>query len=120
MRKKQIPESEYEIVAGFYTDTIGREESLGVALPSDIALAYVDCDLYSSTRTVMQFLGKRMKHGMVVAFDDYYCYSPTAISGERLALLEFLEYESRFHFEPYVQFGWHGMSYIVEDARLRG
>jgi hypothetical protein len=51
---------------------------------------YIDCDLYSSTKTVMAFLGSRLKHGMIVALDDYYCYSATGISGERLACLDFL------------------------------
>jgi hypothetical protein len=56
-----------------------------------------------------------MKHGMILAFDDYYCYSARTLSGERRACLEFLQADSRFHFSPFAQFGWHGMSFIVED-----
>jgi hypothetical protein len=52
---------------------------------------------------------------MIVAFDDYFCYSRTAVSGERKAFVEYLSTDQRFHFSPYVQFGWHGMSFIVED-----
>ena len=52
-------------------------------------MAYIDCNLYSSTVTVLEFLAPRLKHGMIVAFDDYFCWSPTQVSGERFALHEF-------------------------------
>jgi O-methyltransferase len=55
-----------------------------------VALACVDCDMYSSTRTVLSFLESRLKHGMIVAFDDYFCWSSTQISGERRAFVEFV------------------------------
>lgn len=114
-RKNLIPESEYRIVAGFYKDTIGTGEPRDLRFPVDISLAYIDCDLYTSTKTVLNFLSARFKHGMIIAFDDYYCYSGTALSGERRALIEYLSTDRRYHFSPYAQFGWHGMSFIVED-----
>jgi hypothetical protein len=64
--------------------------------PTDIALAYVDSDLYSSTRTVLEFLRPRLKHGMVVAFDDYFCWSATQPSGERKALEEYRAGDDRW------------------------
>ena len=115
-----IPQKDYEVVAGFYDDTLVGDGADPGELPADIALAYIDCDLYSSTRTVLRFLGPRLKHGMIVAFDDFYCYSATALAGERRALLEYVADESRFRFVPYIQFGWGGMSFLVEDAALYG
>jgi O-methyltransferase len=102
-------------VPGYYEDTIGQEDKSDFPLPNDVAFAYIDCDLHSSSKTVLGFLSSRMKHGMILAFDDYFCYSPRMLSGERLAFLEFLLADSRFHFSPFVQFGWHGMSFVVED-----
>jgi len=116
----RIPPSSYYIVPGFYQDTLTRPASDGAGLPSDIALAYIDCDMYSSTRLVLEFLIPRLKHGMIIAFDDYYCWSSTAISGERKALIEVFAKETRYHLLPYVQIGWHGMSFVVEDSRLLG
>src|SRR5512139_2115800 len=89
-RKNRIPESEYCTIAGFYEDTLSNVEPRAPRFPVDISLAYIDCDLYSSTRTVLKFLSGRLKHGMIVAFDDYFCYSRTALSGERKALIEYL------------------------------
>jgi hypothetical protein len=117
-KNNRIPQEQYEVVAGYYDATIGDSARYDGNLPSDVALAYIDCDMYSSTKTVFEFLRSRMKHGMIVALDDYFCASATALAGERKALLEFLATDSRFHFLPYVQFGWHGMSFQLEDRSL--
>lgn len=117
-RRNGIPDDDYRVVAGYYEETIGSAASYAGELPSDIAVAYVDCDLYSSTTTVLGFLAPRLKHGMIVAFDDYFCYSSTALAGERKALADFAHSHPRFHFSPYAQFGWHGMSFVVEDRAL--
>lgn len=117
-RRVGIAGSEMSVVEGYYKDTIGKVDHSG-PLPTNIAFAYIDCDLFSSTVTVLAFLKLRMKHGMVVAFDDYFCLSATALAGERAAMIEFLTSEDRFDFLPYQAYGWHGMSFVVEDKRLR-
>ena len=53
---------------------------VGKLAPTDIALAYIDCDLYSSTMPVLEFLLPRLKNGMIIAFDDYFCWSATQLS----------------------------------------
>lgn len=115
---KGIPKEAYKVVQGFY------EHSLTMLSPDDeprnIALAYVDCDLYSSTKTVLQFLEPRLKHGMIVAFDDYFCWSPSQIAGERRAMLELLARHTRWALVPFFPFGWHGNSFVVEDRRIAG
>ena len=114
-----IPRSAYEVVPGFYKDTIGKDAgNPPKQLPHDIAFAYIDCDLYTSTQSVLEFLAPRQKHGMIIALDDYYCYSDEAAAGERVALLEFLRNQDQYLLVPYVQYGYHGMSFIVEDRRF--
>jgi hypothetical protein len=106
----------YTAVSGFYDQTLATMSPTDA--PENIALAYIDCDLYSSTKTVLEFLKPRMKHGMIIAFDDYFCYSVSNISGERKAMLEFFTNYGRWALVPYMQFGWHGNSFVVEDKRL--
>ena len=114
-----VPRSAYQIVPGFYKDTIGRNATNPPAqLPQEIAFACIDCDLYASTKSVLEFLGSRLKHGMIIALDDYYCCSEEAAAGERVALLELLRNQDRFLLVPYVQYGYAGMSFILEDRRF--
>jgi hypothetical protein len=112
-----LSELEYHMVEGFYEETLTQPKQ-GANLPESIAFAYIDCDLYSSTKTVLNFLAPRIKHGTILAFDDYFCYSSTALAGERLACAEFLEQHPNFHLSPYCQYHCAGMSFIVEDKKL--
>lgn len=111
-----IPRDTYIVVPGFYEDTLSSMSATDE--PTNIALAYVDCDLYSSAKEVLQFLEPRLKHGMIVAFDDYFCWSPSQISGERKALLEAVSDEKKWGWTQYMTFGWHGTSFVIEDRSL--
>lgn len=116
--KHGIPSSDYRVVPGYYDVTLTDAKSSS-SLPDDVSFAYIDCDLYSSTKTVLEFMSSRLKHGMLIAFDDYFCFSSKELSGERRALQEYLiNNENKFHFLPYKVFGWHGMSFIVENKEL--
>lgn len=112
--KNGIPRDAYEVVPGFFDQTLATMSPTDA--PTDIALAYIDCDLHSSTQDVLGFLQPRLKHGMIVAFDDYYCWSASQISGNRKAMLEFSSGDSRWEWVPYLQIGWHGKSFVIEDT----
>jgi len=113
-----VPRADYDVVPGFYHDTLDRMGP--TENPVNIALAFIDCDMYSSTRSVLNFLLPRLKHGMIVAFDDYFCWTPTQLSGERRAMLDVFGDSTRWNLLPYMQFGWHGQSFVVEDMALLG
>jgi hypothetical protein len=116
-REHGIPRSSYEVVPGFYGQTLAPGQDR--PLPGNICLAYVDCDLYSSARDVLAFLLPRLKHGMIIAFDDYYCWSSTQVSGERRACGELFRDSAQWRLLPFHAYGG-GMSFVVEDARLAG
>jgi O-methyltransferase len=112
-----VPREAYSAVEGYYNDSLPPLGADGA--PADIALAYIDCDLYSSTVTVLEFLEPRLKHGMIVAFDDYFCWSPTDVSGERAALHQFLTAHPQWNFYRYKEIHWSGTSFVVERADSR-
>lgn len=114
----QVPRNAYETIPGFYDDSLSENSPHYQKLPNDICIAYIDCDMYTSTIAVFNYLKSRLKHGMILAFDDYFTYSSSTISGERKAFLEMKKELTQFHFEPFVQFGWAGMSFIIEEKRL--
>lgn len=116
LRENHVPQESYSVVQGFYEQTIARmgptEE------PTNICMANIDCVMYSSTKTVLQFLKPRLKHGMIIAFDDYYCWSADQLAGERRAMLEEFDDDPHWVLAPYIQYGWHGASFIVESRQL--
>ena len=107
-----MPTDAYTTIEGFYEDTLPPRGVDGP--PADIALAYIDCNLYTSTVTVMEFLRPRLKHGMIVGMDDWFCWSPTGVSGERVVLHEFEQANPEWRFHRFKEIGWGGLSFVVE------
>jgi len=70
--------------------------------------------------TVLKFLLPRLKHGMILAFDDYHVYSSRQVSGARRASVEIFSRNPDWRLVPYVQYGWGCMSYIVESKEILG
>ncbi len=115
-QSRGVPRTAYTVFPGFFSKvlpTLSKDDA-----PNNIALAYIDCDLYSSTMDVLKFLTPRFKHGMIIAFDDYYCWSDTQASGERMAMMECFGKLDRWELIPHLQFGWHGLSFVVQEKQL--
>jgi O-methyltransferase len=110
-----IPREAYTAVEGYYDATL---PAIGDGAPWDIAAAYIDCNMYSSAVTVLEFLRPRLKHGMILAFDDYYCWSSTQSSGERRAVAEFFRDNKDWSLVPFFRLRWLGMAFMVESKSL--
>ena len=39
-----------------------------------VAIVHMDCDLYASSKTVLELIGPRLVPGTVMVFDDYFNY----------------------------------------------
>lgn len=115
-QSRGVPRSAYSVIPGFFSTVLPNLSSQDA--PDNISLAYIDCDLYSSTMDVLNFLLPRFKHGMIIAFDDYYCWSDKQPSGERMAMMEFFSDQDKWELVPHLQFGWHGLSFILHDRSL--
>ena len=42
--------------------------------PGPVAFIHIDCDLYSSTKTILELLAPRLAAGTVILFDEYFNY----------------------------------------------
>jgi len=104
----------YRVVPGLYQHT-SNVGAFHEDMPETISFAYIACEDYSSAKIVMDFLASRIRHGSIVAFDHYFACAANALGGERLACAEFLKANGGLVLTPYYQFGWRGMSFMVED-----
>jgi hypothetical protein len=71
---------------GWFSETLPRflaEETVA------IALLHVDCDIYSSTKTIFDLAGDRLPAGAVIVFDEYFNY-PNWRQHEWKAFQEFI------------------------------
>jgi len=70
---KQLPEvQDAELVVGWFNQTL---PGFLQQHPETVDFLHVDCDLYSSTRTVFDFVGSRLRVGSVVLFDEFFNYT---------------------------------------------
>jgi hypothetical protein len=82
-----------ELVEGWFSDTLPTLQDR----ITRVAFVRVDCDLYSSTTDVFNFLSGRLVDGAMLYFDDW---THDAGTGETKAFFEFAEREAdRYTFE---------------------
>ena len=77
------------LVRGWFDATLPAFAASLEASGERIALLHVDCDIYSSTVTVLERLGPLLADGAVVVFDELFNY-PTYELHELKALLEYV------------------------------
>jgi hypothetical protein len=61
--------SNVELVVGLFAETL---PAFLAAHPEDVALLHIDCDLYASTRTILEQLSQRIVPGTVIGMDEFY------------------------------------------------
>lgn len=79
----EIPNA--ELVVGLFADTLPAWTP-----PGPIGLVHIDCDLYSSTVTVLDHIGPLLAPGCLIVFDEFHGY-PTAVQHEALAWAEYAQ-----------------------------
>jgi hypothetical protein len=88
-----------EIVAGWFAD---RLPGFLAAHPGPAAFIHIDCDLYSSTKSIFDACRERIRAGTVLVFDEYFNY-PGWKNHEFKAFMEFIEQDRRsFEYLGYV------------------
>ncbi|MBS1860922.1 MAG: class I SAM-dependent methyltransferase [Actinobacteria bacterium] len=112
LRRARVPSRDVEIVEGFFDATLLPT----VPEPREVAIAWVDCDLYVSTVPVLCFLTDRLSQGAIILFDDWFCFKGDAAAGEQKACNEWLARNPQISLIPWRQFNWAGQAFIVRRA----
>jgi hypothetical protein len=94
-----MPEVEgADLIAGWFENSLPPFLD---AHPGPVAMVHVDCDLYSSTKTVLDHVGPRLRPGTVIVFDEYWNY-PGWQDHEHKAWTEFVARTGiQFDYESY-------------------
>ncbi|HDR8993356.1 TPA: class I SAM-dependent methyltransferase [Burkholderia vietnamiensis] len=81
-----LPENA-ELVIGLFSDTLPPFLSIH---QEPVSFVHIDCDLFSSTKTVLENLAPRLQSGSVIVFDEYFNY-PGWQENEHKAFCEYLD-----------------------------
>ncbi len=78
-----------------------------------IAIALIDCDLYSSTVDVLTFIEPMLMDGTILVFDDWNCFNEDNERGQRKAFAEFQEKHPSLTAEPAFSYGTWGQAFRI-------
>jgi len=81
-----VPEN-VKLIKGWFSETL---PDFLMAHPEPVTFLHIDCDLYSSTKTIFDLLAPRLNPGCVIVFDEYWNY-PGWKQHEQKAFFEFLK-----------------------------
>jgi O-methyltransferase len=104
-----------KVVAGWFDQSLASGDPRNAQL-GKVAAAWIDCDLYESTIPVLEFLTKRLSIGSVLLFDDWRCFRNLPGYGEQRACSEWLDRNPQIKLREFVDFGFHGISFTVEQC----
>lgn len=88
LRALGVPDDSILTVPGWFSDTCNTETASRRGI-GKIAVAHIDCDIYSATLTVLRFLADHMEDGGLIVFDDWGSYRGHPELGQRGALAQF-------------------------------
>ncbi|MDP6373751.1 MAG: TylF/MycF/NovP-related O-methyltransferase [Vicinamibacterales bacterium] len=107
-----MPMARTRLVEGFFEASLTAE--LKASLPRRKArIVLVDCDYYTSTRTVLHWLGDLVGFGTVLLFDDWDSYDLEPGRGQPRAFEEFLEAHPSLRAEALGPYPRHGASFVL-------
>jgi hypothetical protein len=109
-----LPPERVRVVKGYF------EQTLAAHVPrTRAALVHVDCDLYESSRLVLEemFAKNLVQDGMLLVFDDFNCNRSSPYMGERRALADVFGKQQRYWTSPWFSYGWHAQIFFVHDKQ---
>jgi hypothetical protein len=117
LRRARVDMSRVTIVEGFYEDSLRDTKPADLGLQA-ASVVWIDCDLYSSTVCVLDFVTEVVVDGSVLVFDDWHCFRSRSDRGQQKACAEWLERNPAITLVPYRNFHWAGTSFVVnrDDA----
>ncbi|GAB3478416.1 TylF/MycF/NovP-related O-methyltransferase [Amycolatopsis cihanbeyliensis] len=108
---RRIGDTGWTIVPGMFSDSLRS-----TPLTEDVAIANLDCDLYSSSVEVLDHLlgGRLLPDGAVLLMDDYNCNRANPRFGMRRAMREcFARTDGFYDYSEFLRYGWHGRAFFV-------
>jgi hypothetical protein len=102
------------LIEGFFSDSLTQALKRDLPLRK-VGVAFIDCDLYSSTVEVLVWLESLLADGSILLFDDWYSFGESPDLGQQKAFAEFLESHGEWAAEPFIEFEDHGKGFILHQ-----
>jgi O-methyltransferase len=115
LKRQRVDLRKIVAVDGWFNETLAPERAPAHGI-EQVAVAWIDCDLYDSTVPVLEYLAPRLTVGSVLVFDDWRCYRNHPAFGEQRACSEWLQRNPRLSLRELLSFGWNGIAFTVTSC----
>ena len=112
LKKNGIDLKKVKIIEGFYDQTLNAYQKNKLNI-GKAAIVMIDCDLYNSTKLVLEFITDLVQDGTILIFDDWFAYKASKNRGEQKATNEWLEKNKHITLIPFSRYGIYQYSFIV-------
>jgi hypothetical protein len=102
-------------VPGFYDRTLTDELKTRLSIDR-AAVVWIDCDLYSSTVPVLEFVTDYLATGSFLVFDDWFSFGADPGAGEMRATMEWQERHPEITLVEYHKFHSAGISFLIQRS----
>ena len=116
LSKHGVDWSRTTLIEGFFSDTLNPESKRRLPFRK-ISVAFIDCDLYTSTCEVLDWSRDLLSDGSILLFDDWFAFGSDGKLGQPRAFGEFLEKNPELSAEPFVEFADNGKGFILHIAQ---
>lgn len=95
------------IYEGYFEDVLRRTQ-----INDKVAIAFLDCDLYYSTKQALDFITDKLQNGSLIVFDDWNLFKGSKEKGQKKAFEEW-KTKNKIKTSKFLNYGWHGNSFII-------
>jgi hypothetical protein len=113
---RSIPSNQLTLIPGFYEDTLKTVDPKELFKDKgDCHVCLIDCDLYSSSKTVFEWIEPILTNGTWLLLDDYWCYRGSPGHGQRKAFHEWIDQSELIGVSEWGNFRGWGKAFIVYE-----
>jgi hypothetical protein len=117
IKEAGVPLDKTVIVKGWFKDTCVVETAEKFTIQK-AAIVWLDADLYSSTKSALEFITPMLQDGTILIFDDWYSFKGNPCRGVQKAFYEWIEddrLKKSFVFHEYQKESWKRTSFIASQ-----
>jgi len=103
------------LIEGLFEQSLNEQTKKEYGM-NQISVALIDCDLYSSTVEVLDFIKDMHLDKAILLFDDWNCFDGDDERGQRKAFKDFLKNNKQFRAEEFIAFGGYGQTFIINNT----
>lgn len=103
------------LTEGYFSESLKKMDVNSLKDKGALLVCYVDCDLYSSTKDVFEFIEPLVTTGTWLLLDDYWLYRGHPDHGQRKAFDEWMNNSDRLGYSEYSNFNGYGKAVILYE-----